>query len=378
MSTELTVVERAVAALGKADKAKELVELAARSVTIKAITNGDGYKQVHSARMALKNERVEIEKAGKAARDDATKFSKAVIAEEKRLIGLILPEESRLEKLQQDYDDAIEEAKQAAIRAEQQRVAALQQRVTELSGALGVAKRYNLTAAEFAEHIADLERVPVDESFQEFHAEAEAAKAATLTSLRQMHATAVAREAEAARLKAEREELERQRETQAAENRRIAKIRADIASIRGGYSISAASTPDDILEQRHIMAAIKVEERCFDEFLPEAQEAHASALRALDEAYDVAVRREELASQERALAAERSAIERQQEEIRKAQEPPPAPPPAPPAPVSRRGVAVPVPKAAELIDVLAKHYRARPDTIIEWLRAVDWKQAEAA
>jgi hypothetical protein len=31
-----------------------------------------------------------------------------------------------------------------------------------------------------------------------------------------------------------------------------------------------------------------------------------------------------------------------------------------------------------MIDVLAKHYRARPDTIIEWLRAIDWKQAEAA
>ena len=57
---------------------------------------------------------------------------------------------------------------------------------------------------------------------------------------------------------------------------------------------------------------------------------------------------------------------------------PSAAPPPPPAPVSRRGMAVPVPKAAELVDVLAKHYRARPDTIIEWLRAIDWPRAEAA
>jgi hypothetical protein len=31
-----------------------------------------------------------------------------------------------------------------------------------------------------------------------------------------------------------------------------------------------------------------------------------------------------------------------------------------------------------MIEVLSKHYRARPDTIIEWLRAIDWKRAEAA
>jgi hypothetical protein len=338
MSTELTLVERAVAALGKQGHDKELIAMAARSVSIKAITNPDGYKQVHAARVALKNERVELQKLGKAARDDATKFSKAVIAEENRLIGLILPEEQRLERLQQDHDDAIEAAKQAAISAEEKRVADLRQRVSELTGALGVAKRYNLSAGEFAEHIADLERVPVDESFQEFREEAEAAKAATLTSLRQMHSTAEAREQEAARLKAEREELDRQRAAQK-------KLDDEAKALRDA---EIAKQNDELRKQR------------------EAQQAEAARVKAEQDA------------EAKRLAAERTELARQQEAIRKAQEPPPAPPTPPPAPVSRRGVAVPVPTAAEIIEVLSKHYRARPDTVIDWLRAVDWRKAEAA
>jgi hypothetical protein len=71
------------------------------------------------------------------------------------------------------------------------------------------------------------------------------------------------------------------------------------------------------------------------------------------------------------LAAERAELAAAQEALRKAQEPPPAP-------VTRRGVAVKTPTAAEIVDVLAKHYRARPDTILDWLRSIDFSEADAA
>ena len=333
---ELTPQQQALAAFD--EKEEELRELAAGSATITAITNGDGYQQCHAARMVLKNRRIEIDKHGKEVRDKAVKFSKAVILQADKFIALIEPEETRLEKLQKTWDDAREAERLEAIRVEEKRVKDLQDRVNELSGALGVAKRYNLTAAQFAEHISDLEKVPVDDTFQEFKAGAETAKAETLATLREMHATADAREKEAAKLKADREELDRQR----AEQKKIddaAKAERDAETARQN---------EELRKQKA------------------AQDAEAALIAAAN------------AAEAKRLADLQAQIERKQEEFRKAQEPPPAPPTPAPAPVMRRGVAVPVPKAEEIIEVLSKHYRAKPDTIIDWLRAIDWKQAEAA
>ena len=99
MTTELTVQARAAVALGSSKAEAELVELASKSKAIIAITNNDGRTECHTAAMVAKDARVNIEKAGKAAREDATAFSKAVIAEEKRLVDLIAPEEKRLIEL---------------------------------------------------------------------------------------------------------------------------------------------------------------------------------------------------------------------------------------------------------------------------------------
>ena len=346
---ELTVQQRAVAAFAKCKTEKELTELAAKHADIMTITNKDGRDQVHAARMVLKNERVAITKYGEKIREEAVQFSKGTIAEQKRLIGLIEPEETRLEKLQKTWDDAREAERLAAVRAEEKRVADIQDRVAELSGVLNVARRYSLTAVEFAEHIGDLEAVPVDESFQEFREAAEAAKASTLKALREMHATADAREKEDARLKAVREQLDREKaEQEAAAKAERERIAEEGRVAKAARDAETARQNEELRKQR------------------QAQEAEAARVKA------------EQAAEAKRLAEQQAEIARQQEEIRKAQEPPPAPPPPPPAPVSRRGVAVPVPKAEEIIEVLAKHYRARPDTIIEWLRAIDWSRAEAA
>jgi hypothetical protein len=57
--------------------------------------------KIGDARKDLKKTRVTIEKTGKAMRDDANKFAKAVIAKEHELIDIIEPEEIRLEKLEE-------------------------------------------------------------------------------------------------------------------------------------------------------------------------------------------------------------------------------------------------------------------------------------
>jgi hypothetical protein len=321
----LTIAERVTRALAGTKSEKDLKALAASTADIKAVTNKDGREQVHAAMMVLKRERTTIASLCKKARDDANTFSKGVIAAERTLIGLIEPEETRLEKLRDGWDADREAERQAAIAAEEQRVEALEERVAELRGnrMLSPTSGSNL----IGQHIEDVERITVDDSFQEYRNQAEEAKAIGLAWLRELHAAAVAHEAEQARIKAEREDLEKQRAAQ--------------------KKIDDAAKAERDAETARQNEALRKQK--------EAQDAEAKRL--ADIAADLA---------------------RQQEALRKAQEPPPAPPPPPPAPVSRRGVAVPVPKAAEMIDVLAKHYRARPDTIIEWLRAIDWKQAEAA
>jgi len=70
---------------------------------------------VRENRIALKNARVRIEKTGKALRDDALKFQRAVIAKEKELVAIIEPEEDRLRAIEQAAKDLAERKKRVAI-----------------------------------------------------------------------------------------------------------------------------------------------------------------------------------------------------------------------------------------------------------------------
>ena len=53
-------------------------------------------KKIKAARLLLKNARVNITKTGKALREDALEFGRAVISKEKSLVAIIEPEEDRL------------------------------------------------------------------------------------------------------------------------------------------------------------------------------------------------------------------------------------------------------------------------------------------
>jgi hypothetical protein len=342
MSTELTVIQRAVKALGyDAEREKALVELAGKSADIKTITNKPGYEQVHGARMVLKNTRVEIQRLGKDARDDATKFSKAVIAEEKRLISLIEPEETRLERLQDKWDADREAERVAALHAEEQRVEALEERVAELRGNRMLSPTSG--SKVIVGHIEDVERIVVDESFQEYRNQAEAAKAEGLTWLRELLTAARAHEAEQARINAEREELARLRkaeeERQAAERARIAE---EERLARAAREAEARKQAEEIRKQR------------------EEQEATARA------------ERERIAAEERRLATERAEFQRQQEEARQQRE----------AEERERAehariAAIKRPDDAELVSVLSRDYRVPDKKVIEWLAATSWKKAKA-
>lgn len=299
-STELTLPQRAAVALGSAEHEAKLKELAAKHADIVEIKNPAGREQAHGAMMVLANARIAITKSGKAAREDATAFSKAVIEEEKRLIGIIEPEESRLRTMRDDWDEAREREKQAKAEAEKRRIAALQERITEIRGAVAAASF--CSPANVLEHIGDIERMVIDASFEEFQGQAQLAKDETLDKLREIHAQAVAREEEAARLAAEREELARLRAAEEERQRIAAAERAaEERKARAEYEAEQARLAEERAAQEAAMRA----ERAAHERQLAAERAEADRIAREKLAAEEAQMRAERAEQERLLAAER-------------------------------------------------------------------------
>lgn len=294
MGTELTVIERASVALGASEHEKRLVALAAQSVGIVAITNPASYQECHAARMALKNARVALATLGKDARDDATKFSKAVIAEEARLVGLIEPEEGRLQALQAEHDQREARIKAEREAAEANRIAAIQERMQRdiIDAPTHMVGR---PSADIAVTLNDIRAIVIDSFFAEFAPLAEAAKQKAIATLEQLHAGAVAQEkaaTEAAeKIKAEKEEL--------------AKLRVEAEERK----------KHDAEEQAKARAAIEEETRAAREKRAE-EDRIAAELRAQQEEADRAAR-----EQREALARKiDDEIKAKQEEQRKEQE----------------------------------------------------------
>lgn len=230
-----TVIERALSVFSAVPDEESLRELAKQSATITEITNEAGKDQCHASRMILKNTRLEIKRVGEDGREDAVQTSKAIIARQNALIAITQPEEDRLQAIQDAWDAKVEAEKEAKIQAEIARVAHIQERVAELRGCQTLSPSSG--SQLILEHIADLEALPVDASFEEFEQQASDAKTAALVRLNGILGAAVAHEAEQAKIIAEREELakfraaEEQRQAQAraeqAERDRLAKIETD-------------------------------------------------------------------------------------------------------------------------------------------------------
>jgi hypothetical protein len=358
--TALTVAQRAVQALGYAEREKDLVDLAAKSATITKITNPDGYKQCHAARMVLKNTRVEIQARAKAAREDATAFSKSVIAEEKRLIAITETEEKRLEAIQDEWDAAIERERQAKIDAEMKRVSDLQERVTELRGSQALTSLND--SGLIAQHLTDLEGIEVDDSFQEFRQQAEDAKAGGVLRLKNLLAAAQEREAEQAKIKADREELARLRaEQEARDKAERARIAEEERKAKAERDAEAARHAEALQAEQARLAAERAE-----------QERAIAAERARIAAEEKAAKAAREAEEQR-LARERAEFERQQEESKKARE----------AEEKRQAeqarlAAMTPPSSHEIVDVLTAHYRVPGSKVIDWLLAIDFRAERVA
>lgn len=241
----LPPADRAVIVLNSSKTEIQLRELVTEASTITAVTDPAGRELAHRTGMRLKTARTSIEKIGKAAREDAQAFSKAVIAEEKRLIAITAQEEERVLSLRDAYDAKVQAEKAAKEAAERARVDGIQHKIN-LIRQIPV-QMAGEPAAEIDAELSVLRDFVPGEEFGEFVEQAAEAAASAIEALVSLHARAVAQEAEAARLAAERAELERLRQEQAereaaarAEAQRLAEERERLEEERRALEAAVA------------------------------------------------------------------------------------------------------------------------------------------
>lgn len=177
MITELTTQDRAVKAINGNDK--ELIELASKSKQVTKVENDSERIEAHNFLMTLVKTRTDLEKTGKAARDDANVYIKAVIAEENRLIALISGEESRLKELRDSFDAKVKAEKEKAANAEFVRIDNIKNRLFDLEPNL----IFGANSEFIQKRINEVESIEVDATFFEFAESAKTVKFKTLDFL---------------------------------------------------------------------------------------------------------------------------------------------------------------------------------------------------
>lgn len=306
---ELTVIERAAVALGTAKHEQELIALVKKSESITVIKNAAGRDQCHGALMTLKNARIAVEKVGKAAREDATQFSKAIIAEEKRLIAITQAEELRLQEIRDAWDEAREREKREKAEAEARRVSKIRDAIEDFRRAPGGCPATSSAAID--EHADDLARQPIELDFyMEFTGEAEAARDVAVATLREMANKARQREAEEARVKAELLELARLRAEQEERERVAAAER--IEQERKDREAREAEEARLRAEREAEEAKRRAEYEAAEAKLRAEREAHEAEMRTQRE--ELVRQQAELEAQRRRQAAEAEAKRRAEEE----------------------------------------------------------------
>jgi hypothetical protein len=306
MSTELEAVTTQVA---KFDAVAAGIKALQEKYTgvIYPVTTAQGMAEAKAARAAIREPRYEVERIRKAAKAPILALGKSLDDRAKRITAALEAIEAPIDQQIKAEEDRKEAERQARVNAELARVAGHQERIAEIRGAVTAAA--TCTAQEILYHIEDVEKLPADESFEEFQQQAVDAKDATLARLREMHGAAVQREAEAARIEAERKELEQLR----AEQERLAKA------------------------ERERLAAERAEQ----------EKALAEQRRQQEEA--AAAERERIAQERAALAAEQER-QRQQREAEEA---------------AKR--AANRPTDDEIVSVLAAHFKVKPAAVRTWL-----------
>ena len=258
--------------------------------------------------------RADVRKVSKGLKSKLAAVSKAVGAEEEAAVAAY----DDAEKLITPQIDA-REAELEAARLERERIAAERaakqaEGIARIRGYLTRAQTEpGMTADRVALGIAGLVSMEFTAADWLDPVAAADAQCQTVEAMRQLHGTLLAREAEDARLEAQRvenervareqaeqrAELDRQAEALKAQQQRIADIQARIAEIRAAATGHETSSAADLYEVCFAVAALDVSEAQYGEFAALAAAERATTHKVLEKLHADAVKREEV---ERVLA----------------------------------------------------------------------------
>ncbi len=373
VSAAMPPAERAALALNSSQTERDLLALATKHASIQVIKDKAGRDQAHGAAMEVKRARTTIERTGKEARDDANKFSKAVIAEQARLVAIIEAEERRLTALRDDWDAEQEKIREAAAAAERFRVEQIMGRIEAIRAFEGMARSCRTSAA--VQRLLDsLEKVDLT-GMQEFEDQALHVFGVVTGSaqqiLAQLQASEAERarikaehEAEAARLAAERAELERQRIEAAAkanaESDRLAKERAALEAAR--IEFEQRQKAHEARERAEQEARERAEQQAKEEAAEAGKQAEASALSAA-----VALKSGQEVAESSHKAAEAKAVLINEDGDVPLLADLSATPELAEAPAPANDLSVSVPSAIQLIDVIAEAFGVSVRDAQDWL-----------
>lgn len=302
-STELTTVQdRAALALTSSKTRQDLLAMSTKYSAITEIKNKAGRDECHSAAMALASARIAIGKTGKAARDDATKFSKAIIQEEASLIAITQPEETRLLALRDGWDTVVAAEKAAKEAAEAARIAGIVIRIATIKEYVALAASCR-TAARVDQLLTKLHAIPLTD-FEEFSDEAATAHLDTMERVIAIFDEKMAQEAEQARIKAEQAEA-------------AAKLAAERAEFDATQAAAKAEFEAQVAQAKRLTEQAKAEaNRLAEAYKAEADRAAAEQARIAKEARDAAiVEADRLAVERQELADERAELKAAQEKL---------------------------------------------------------------
>lgn len=322
-----------------------------------------GLDMAKRRRAVFRTLRTDVEKARKERKAPILEIGKLLDSKAKELTAKIEPLEAAHDALIKAEETRKAEEKAERERIEAERIAALRKRVDDIRAI--AARSTAKDSAEIAAEIDTLDQLLVTaDEFGELAGEAMMAQTDTLATLRDLEQAAKAREAEAARLAAERLELERLRAEAAERERQDAQRRAE--------------------EEAKAKAAREAEEAR----LQAERDAHAAEMRRQTEAFEARQREAAEAAQrareaeEKRMAEARADIERQRQELAALQPAPEVDDLLPCDEMESDKATEPVAKPTRptdehIIEVIALHFRVHESKVIEWLLDMDFESAGA-
>jgi colicin import membrane protein len=231
MSADIELVQKTIAEISRVEAGLAHLRATYGGVVYE-VTSSDGLEAARAARRAVREPRFEVEKIRKAGKAPILALGKMLDAEAARITRELTAIENPIDAQIEAEETRREQEKEARIQAEMKRVADIQARINQIRHVVTLAA--SVPSARVREFAQELGQIRIDETFAEFQDAASVAVGAAREGLAQLLEAALAREAEVARVQAERAELAQLRAEQEARAmlEREAKALADASELK--------------------------------------------------------------------------------------------------------------------------------------------------